>query len=250
MKGRFTAIFTLLALGVCLAGTSACAASGTINACVDNFGYVHILPGGNHRCPGVWTALSWNAAGNTGATGPQGPAGVQGPAGPTGKTGTAGPTGSTGSVGPAGPAGPGGPQGPAGPRGPAGPTQAQPLHALHLNSGIPFAAGSQVQIQVLCCDEPVSLLITGYYVQYDTTSGPPYQEPNVSATHNFTSKNVGTTTLLSVPAGCQFILTDVVAVFMPTFANNGSSCGSFYGNVLQSGSVKTSFAFPDLQNDF
>ncbi|MDA8307196.1 MAG: hypothetical protein M0Z81_10255 [Deltaproteobacteria bacterium] len=127
----------------------------------------------------------------------------------------------------------------------AGSSQSQPIQALHLNSGIPFNAGSRVQLQVLCCDEPVSLLITGYYLQYDSTTGQPYQT-NVSETRNFTSADAGTTPILKVPGSVEFILTDVVATFVPASANNRSSCGSFYGNILQDGSVKTTFAFSDL----
>jgi hypothetical protein len=102
-----------------------------------------------------------------------------------------------------------------------------------------------VEVQVLCCDEPVSLLITGYYLQY-SSSGESYQTA-VSATQNYTSTSSGITSLFTVPTGSEFILTDLVAVFSPS-ATGGSACGAFYGNILQNSTVKTNFAFPDLQS--
>ncbi|MGC8490317.1 MAG: hypothetical protein ACP5SH_01145 [Syntrophobacteraceae bacterium] len=41
-----------------------------------------------------------------------------------------------------------------------------------------------------------------------------------------------------------------VAVCLPIFTNTGAACGSFYGNILQRRSVKTSFAFSSLPASF
>lgn len=247
MKASFTALVTVLAIGAGLACGTASAANGALTVCVDRFGYAHVSLSGQ-PCGEGQTAVTWSVAGPVGARGPAGPAGSQGAAGPAGAVGPRGADGSPGAT---------GPQGPAGPPGPAGPSHNPPLQALHLTSGIPFDAGTQVQVQVLCCDQPVSLLITGYYLQlqYDSSTGqndlPTLQsnKSNASATQIFRSTTGAAAALLSVPPGYQFVLTDVVAVFLPIFTNTGAACGSFYGNILQSGSVKTSFAFPDPQEN-
>ncbi|MDR3555030.1 MAG: hypothetical protein P4L55_09780, partial [Syntrophobacteraceae bacterium] len=172
------------------------------------------------------------AAGATGAIGPQGPAGPAGPEGVDGVIGATGPQGPTGAT---------------GVQGPAGPSAPRLIQALHLNSGIPFNASSQVQIQVLNCDRPVTILITGYFLQYDSMTGQPYQT-STSATQNFTGTNYGTVSLFSVPTSSQFVLTDVVAIFPPTSASSSTS-GIFYGNILQNSNAKASFAFPDPQSN-
>ena len=267
MKKGFTVILAALGLMVCSAYSSAYAASGTVTGCIDSWGYVHIYS--TQTCVPGQTLITWSAQGPQGPAGPQGPSGPQGPAGATGAVGPAGAKGDTGpaghagatgaigfagaagAVGPSGPAGPTGPQGATGatgPQGRTGPPQPQPTQALHLNTGIPFTAGSKVAIQVLCCDEPVSILITGYYLQYDLSTGQPYQT-SVSATQSFTSTSTGTTSVLTVPAGYEFVLTDVVAIFAPTTATSNTTCGSFHGNILQDSVVKTSFAFADLPNN-
>jgi hypothetical protein len=104
-----------------------------------------------------------------------------------------------------------------------------------------------VQIQVLCCDQPVSILLTGYYLQSDPSTGAQIKT-NVSIAKNFSAPGANPPTVLNVPTSAEFLLTDVVATFVPT-SSPGSVCGSFYGNILQSGTVKTTFAFPDPQGN-
>lgn len=252
MKCRLAATLWVLGLGAGLVCGSAQAASGVITACVGRTGAVQILLKSNQKCPRGATVLTWNETGPAGTQEPTGPAGASGSMGAIGPAGPIGPAGAPGAMGPAGPPGAAGPmgatghQGVAGPRGPQGPPPPQPLQSLHLASGIPFTAGSRVQVQVMNCDRPVSLLITGYYLQYDSTTGQQYVS-NVSATQSFTSTGAATTSMFSVPSSVQFILTDLVAIFPPTSA--GTGLGGFYGNILQSGSLKTSFSFPDPQNN-
>lgn len=243
MKLRRAALLALLGFGLLGLFGTARATEGVITACVNQWGFGRIFLG-SIPCPAGQTTLSWNMAG---PPGPQGPAGARGPAGSQGPTGAIGTAGIQGPRGAAGPAGPAGSQGPTGPVGPQGPEAPHPLQSLHLTSGIPFNAASSVQVQVLCCDQPVSLLLTGYYLQSDPVTGQQIKT-NVSATKNFSAPGAGSPTLLNVPSSAEFLLTDVVATFAPT-SSPGSACGSFYGNILQNGMVKTTFAFPDPQGN-
>lgn len=239
MTRRFTVLFAIVGLGVGLVCTQAY--GEVINACVNRLGRMHVLLRATQKCGKNQTAVSWNVNGPVGPPGQIGPPGPEGPAGQTGPQGPAGqqgPPGPQGPVGAQGPVGPQGPQGPVGLQGPPGPDPPQPLQALHLNSGVPFAAGSQVNVQDFCCDGPVSLLVSGYFL----SSGSPPVKTLVSASRIFTSTDTGIYTLLTAPADSQFVLTDIVAVFLPSY--NASSCASFYGNVLENANEKIYFAFP------
>jgi len=126
MKPKILVAFTVV-LVLCiwmLAGSVARAQSGVINACVNrNNGQVRIVSAGEAcRVPEI--AVTWNAAGPSGATGPTGATGATGAAGPTGATGATGPAGPTGVTGATGATGATGPAGATGPTGAAGATGA------------------------------------------------------------------------------------------------------------------------------
>jgi hypothetical protein len=141
-----------------------------------------------------------------------GPQGQTGQAGATGLTGAQGPAGETGAQGPTGPIGL---QGPAGPQGPTG------------QQGLTGQQGSQG--------------LTG--PQGPAGPSPPQPTP-VSASRTFTANDAGIYTLLTVPENNQFVLTDIIVVFLPSYSNPSPSCSSFYGNILEINSEKMFFAFP------
>lgn len=80
---------TITVIVMTMAG-AALAASGTINACVNNASGELRIVGAGTSCPTNWTAISWNQEGQ------QGPAGATGPSGATGATGATGANGVSG----------------------------------------------------------------------------------------------------------------------------------------------------------
>lgn len=92
-------------IGTTTIGIASAAATGVIDACVNNnSGELKIVVAGA-TCPNNWTGLHWNAqgltgaTGATGATGPQGRSGAIGVTGATGSQGLTGLTGATGATG-------------------------------------------------------------------------------------------------------------------------------------------------------
>jgi len=76
-------------------------------------------------------------------------------------------------------------------------------------------------------------------------AGPcPPQPTPVSASRTFTSNEAGIYTLLTAPENSQFVLTDIVAVFLPSYNNPTPSCTAFCGNILENNTEKMLFAFP------
>jgi hypothetical protein len=90
----------LLSLGSGLTFASIPDANGVFHSCVDNkTGAVRIIDSATSACTVKETAQNWSMIG---PPGPQGPAGANGPAGPQGPQGAAGATGPQGPQGPAG----------------------------------------------------------------------------------------------------------------------------------------------------
>ncbi len=123
---------------------------GVIDACVDQYGNVRIIPS-SESCKRSENHISWNQVGpqgppgdpgSPGAPGATGPQGLPGEDGALGATGPAGPAGLPGAPGTAGATGPAGADGAIGPTGPAGEPGAAGATGPAGANGAPGAPGA------------------------------------------------------------------------------------------------------------